>query len=264
MPRTMPGTETKVTCTEDGYTGDEACINCGYVVKEGEVIKATGHAWGEWTVTKEATETEDGEKERVCANCEEVETETIPATGVVKPVNPFEDVPEGEYYYDAVLWAVEKGITKGQSATIFGVNNPATREDVVTFLWRYAGSPNPTQTTCTFKDVEAGQYYYNAILWANEEGIVNGYNADKFGVGDTCKRQDIVKIFWGYAGNEEAEDTTCAFTDVEAGQYYYPAVLWAVENKITTGQTATTFGVGKDCNRQDFVTFLYRLDTLEK
>lgn len=183
----------------------------------------------------------------------------------VKPTNeplPFLDVPVDQYYYVPVLWALEEGITKGLTESIFGTGTACTREQIVTFLWNYAGKPTPTKTNCTFTDVDSKQYYYKAMLWANEKGYVSGYNAELFGVGQPCTREQIVMILWKYAGSIHPENTQCSFKDVDANQYYYKAMLWALENRITSGYTEDTFGVGMPCTREQIVTFLRRFDTI--
>ena len=157
---------------------------------------------------------------------------------------------------------MEKGITSGLSATKFGTGASCTREQIVTFLWNYAGKPEATATTCTFKDVNSAHYYYKAMLWANENGYVSGYNKEQFGVGDPCTREQIVMILWKYANSPAAKNTACTFTDAIKGQYYYDAMLWAVENGIVSGYNANTFGVGDACTREQIVTFLNRYDNL--
>lgn len=173
---------------------------------------------------------------------------------------PFTDVVSGQYYHVPVMWAIEEGITSGLSATTFGTGASCTREQIVTFLWNYAGRPEPTQTSCTFKDVNPEHYYYKAMLWANENGYVSGFNADTFGVGQPCTREQIVMILWNYAGKPEPTVWTCVFDDAVESHYYYEAMLWAVEDSIVAGYTMNTFGVGQPCTREQIVTFLYRYE----
>ena len=176
--------------------------------------------------------------------------------------NPFTDVIKGQYYYEPVLWAVEHKITSGLNAVTFGVGNACTREQIVTFLWNYAGKPMASQTTCAFTDVNPSHYYYNAMLWAVENKITSGLSADTFGVGQACTREQIVTFLWNYAGKPAAVSTACAFTDVNKTHYYYNAMLWAVENKVVAGYNDTTFGTGDACTREQIVTFLYRYNNL--
>ena len=115
-----------------------------------------------------------------------------------------------------------------------------------------------------FKDVVEGQYYYDPVLWAVENKVTSGLNATTFGVGNACTREQIVTFLWNFAGQPEAAQTECAFTDVNPAHYYYKAMLWAVENKITSGLNAATFGTGNACTREQIVTFLYRYNGLDK
>ena len=174
------------------------------------------------------------------------------------PGNGFDDVIEGTFYYEPVLWAVDKGITTGLSSTIFGVDENCTRGQFVTFLWRAAGCPEPTSTDNPFADVENNQFYSKAVLWAVEKGITTGLAPDTFGVNDPCTRAQVVTFLWRYMGSPAPVSTSNPFTDVEENQFYSIPILWAVENGITTGLDTTTFGVNVPCNRAQVVTFLYR------
>ena len=170
----------------------------------------------------------------------------------------FTDVPEGAYYYDAVYWAVENGVTVGATATTFNPGGNCTRAQMVTFLWRAAGSPEPATTVNPFTDVDANDYYYEAVLWAVENGITVGATATTFNPGGECTRAQMVTFLWRAAESPEPTTTVNPFTDVDAGDYYCKAVLWAVENGITVGATATTFAPVAVCTRAQAVTFLYR------
>ena len=175
-----------------------------------------------------------------------------------KIVNPFTDVKEGKYYYDAVLWAVGKGITSGTSATTFSPKNECTREQVVTFLWRAFGSPEPQTTENPFTDVKEGKYYYKAVLWAVEHGITSGTSATTFSPQDVCTREQVVTFLWRAAAKPAPKTSENPFSDVKAGKYYTDAVLWAVEMGITSGTSSTTFSPKDNCIREQIVTFLYR------
>ena len=172
-------------------------------------------------------------------------------------VNPFTDIPEGIFYYEPVLWAVGKGITTGATETTFNPDGECTRAEVVTFLWRAAGSPEPTTTENPFDDVKEGDFYYKAVLWANEKNITNGLDADTFGPFELCNRAQVVTFLWRSQGSS-ASTADVAFTDVEDGLFYSTAVAWAVEHNITNGISATEFGVDGICKRAEVVTFLYR------
>ena len=218
---------TAPTCTEGGYT--TYTCECGdtYV---GDEVSALGHDW----------------KGTSCTRCD------------AKRNNPFSDVPEGSFFIDPVLWAVEKGITTGATATTFNPNGECQRAAVVTFLWRAAGSPEPANMDNPFTDVKETDFFYKAVLWAVEKGVTNGISATQFGPMVLCNRAQVVTFLYRAMGNPEVTSTVNPFKDVNAADWYGPAVLWAVENGITNGMSATEFGVNTICNRAQVVTFLYR------
>lgn len=168
----------------------------------------------------------------------------------------FRDVNQSDYYYDAVQWAVEKGITEGTSATTFSPDASCTRAQMVTFLWRAAGSPAPKSTVNPFTDVSASDYYYNAVLWAVENGITTGVSADRFAPGATVSRAQTVTFLYRANGSPAANGAS--FGDVAADEYYANAVAWAVQNGITTGTGNGKFTPNAPCTRGQIVTFLYR------
>ena len=174
-----------------------------------------------------------------------------PQTGV------FVDVATGSYYEDAVDWAVENGITQGTDDTHFSPDGICTRAQAVTFLWRAAGSPEPETRAMPFTDVSVGSYYYDAVLWAVENGITKGTSDTTFSPNDTCTRAQIVSFLWRSEKTPVASSRN-PFTDVKPGVYYLDAVLWAVESGITKGTTAMTFSPDADCTRAQIVTFLWR------
>ena len=171
--------------------------------------------------------------------------------------NEFIDVPAGSYFYEAVMWAVENGVTTGVSASRFDPNGICTRAQAVTFLWRAAGSPAPRSRTVPFTDVPVGSYYYDAVLWAVENGITKGTSDTTFSPNDTCTRAQIVSFLWR-SEKTPAASSRNPFTDVKPGAYYLDAVLWAVESGITKGTTAMKFSPDADCTRGQIVTFLWR------
>ena len=176
--------------------------------------------------------------------------------------NPFLDVNETHFYHESVLWAVENGITNGVDATHFGATSECNRAQVVTFLWRAAGSPKPWSHENPFKDVAEGTWYTDAVLWAVENGITNGLTADTFGPTSTCNRAQVVTFLWRAAGSPNSGLTKNPFTDVQAGSWFEQPVLWALENGVTTGTSATTFNPNGQCLRAQVVTFLYRADQI--
>ena len=171
--------------------------------------------------------------------------------------NPFTDVPAGSYYEDAVIWAVDKGITTGTSATTFNPNGICTRAQAVTFLWRAAGSPAAKSSAMPFADVKAGSYYYDAVLWAVEQGITKGTSDTTFSPDATCTRAQIVTFLWR-ANGSPAVSGNSAFTDVAADAYYAAAVTWAEKNDVTGGIGGGLFGSNNNCTRAQIVTFIYR------
>ena len=171
--------------------------------------------------------------------------------------SPFTDVPKGSYYEEAVNWAVAQGITAGTTATTFSTNNPCTRAQAVTFLWRAAGSPAPQSHAMPFTDVAEGSYYHDAVLWAVENGITKGTSDTAFSPNATCTRAQIVTFLWR-SQKSPASGSVNPFTDVAADAYYANAVLWAAENGVTSGTTGTTFSPNDNCTRAQIVTFLFR------
>ena len=174
-----------------------------------------------------------------------------------KPKNPFKDVSENDYFYDAVLWAVDKDITSGTSATIFDANKNCTRAEMVTFLWRAVGKPEPTNRMNPFTDVKEDSYYYKAVLWAVENGITKGTSDTTFSPNDTCTRGQTATFLYRYAGSPAVSGRNY-FNDVNETDYYYDAVVWAASEGITAGTSATTFSPADFCTRGQIVTFLYR------
>ena len=174
------------------------------------------------------------------------------------PNNPFTDVPLGSFYEAPVLWALENRITNGLTDTTFGPTTVCNRAQVVTFLWRAAGSPEPEVTAHDFVDVIPGSFYEKAVLWAVENGITTGTDATHFSPNAACNRATVVTFLYRAAGSPAVEGTDNPFSDVPAKGWYTKAVLWAVENGITKGLSATEFGPNASCNRAQVVTFLYR------
>ena len=224
-----------VTCTESGYTGDHYCLICGQMVREGIVLDPLGHRFV------------DG----ICIRCGAPDPETI-------ALNPFTDVQAGDYYYVPILWAVEEGITNGTTPTTFSPNDPCTRGQIVTFLWRAFGSPEPSSAENPFTDVPEQVYYYKAILWAVEKGITTGISPTEFGPEVTCTRGQVATFLWRACGKPTPKSNENPFSDVTASVYYYEPILWAVEEGITNGTGGGKFSPEDSCTRGQIVTFLYR------
>lgn len=169
----------------------------------------------------------------------------------------FHDVSRFDYFYDAVKWAAENGIASGTGRYTFSPNAVCTRAQTVTFLWRAAGSPLPRYRVCPFTDVQPSDYYYNAVLWAVEQGITTGLNATTFGPDVTVTRGQVATFLYR-AASAAKSNTFNPFTDVKTTAYNYDAILWAYDNRITTGTSDTTFSPDAYCTRAQIVTFLYR------
>ena len=190
---------------------------------------------------------------------------TTPPTNPTTPTDPitpptttpsFTDVPADAYYADAVAWAVSKGITTGTSAGTFSPDTPFTRAQIVTFLWRAAGSPS-TGNNNPFTDVASGSYYYDAVQWAVAQGITTGVTPTTFSPDTLCTRGQAV-TFLHRANNSPKGDGGNTFVDVVSDAYYADAVQWAVSNNITNGTGLNTFSPDNRCTRAQIVTFLYR------
>ena len=176
--------------------------------------------------------------------------------------NPFVDVAKTDYFYEAVIWAYyhEPRVTSGSDATHFSPKKDCTRAQIVTVLWHAKEDPAPASLSNPFNDVIRSKYYFKPIMWAYHSSprITSGATATTFGVSKTCTREQAMTFLWKAEGAPEPHITSCAFTDLDPNKYYYKAVLWAVENKITGGASSTKFGVGKTCTRAQIVTFLYK------
>ena len=230
------GDRVTVTVTPDkGYELDKLTVKDA----SGNKLKLTDKGNGKYTFTM------PGSKVTVSAEFVEEQAASI-----------FADVPADAYYAKAVEWAVKKGITNGKANGLFGSNDSCTRAQIVTFLWRAAGSPAPKGTAKVPADVLPGSYCYDAVAWALENGIINGLADGTFGVNNTCTRGQSVTFLYRAMGT--APTTVNGFTDVAAGDFYAEAVAWAVENGVTSGTSASAFSPNAGCTRTQIVTFLYR------
>ena len=180
---------------------------------------------------------------------------SVEAEFVKTAATSFADVPANAYFADAVKWAVDKGITNGLSDTMFGPYESCTRAQIVTFLWRAAGSPEP-KTASSFTDVPVSAYYAKAVAWAVENGITNGMTETTFAPNATCTRgQSVTFLHRALKGTASG---SANFTDVKSDAFYADAINWAVANNVTNGTSNTTFSPNADCTRAEIVTFLYR------
>ena len=243
------------TCTE-GCTRTRVCGRCSS--SEVERIDPLGHAWEDGAVLRQRTVEHDGARLRCCTRCFLEEEVVLPK--LTDEDNPFRDVKK-KYYYNAVLWAYYHipQITGGTGEKQFSPNQTCTRAQVMTFLWKAYDAPEPASMDNPFTDVKPGKYYEKPVLWAfcHDPQITGGMSETAFGVNNPCTRAQVVTFLWKAAGAPEPESEENPFTDVKAGKYYYKAVLWAVENGVTSGMTDDTFGVNNACTRGQIVTFLY-------
>lgn len=223
-----------------------------------EAIEKVNHKFSSYVYNEDAGIGADGTETAVCDyGCGTTDTRTKEGSALIQE-NPFTDVEENAYYTEPVLWAVANKITNGTSATTFSPKATCTRAQIVMFLWNAAGQPDPVSTDNPFTDVVEKDWYYKAVLWAVENKITTGISATTFSPDSACTRAQVVTFQWRAAGQTEPAASANPFTDVKAGSWYLKAVLWAVENKITNGISATTFGPDAACTRGQIVTFLYR------
>ncbi len=229
------GTVTVTVKPDSGYVLETLTVTD----KNGDELKLTDKGNGKYTFTM------PGSKVEVKATF--MEDNSV--------LNFFYDVPNGAYFYEAVKWAVDKGITNGLSDTMFGPYESCTRAQIVTFLWRATGSPEP-KTASSFTDVPANAYYAKAVAWAVENGITNGMTATMFAPDATCTRGQSVTFLYRALKGTASGSTN--FTDVQSDAFYADAINWAVANNVTNGTSNTTFSPNADCTRAEIVTFLYR------
>ena len=230
------GSTVTITAKPDsGYQLDDLTVTD----KNGKELKLTDKGNGKYTFTMPASKVE------------------VNATFVKEvEISPFSDVSTSAYYYEAVKWAQEKGITGGIGNGLFGPNQPCTRAQIITFLWRAAGSPEP-KSMSSFSDVSADSYYAKAVAWAVESGITTGTGDGKFSPDATCTREQAVAFLYRASGSPAISGGS-AFSDVAANAYYADAVAWAEKNGVTGGIGGGLFGSGNTCTRAQIVTFLYR------
>ena len=222
------------TCTKRGYTS-HTCYLCGFGYAN-NYVDALGHDFGpDWKAEK-------------CLRCG-ADNNTVAG---------FKDVTTDDFFADPVAWAVEKKITAGTGKNTFSPEEGCTRGQVVTFLWRAAGEPEPVGSDNPFRDVKEGEYYYKAVLWAVEKGITTGTGKNTFSPNEICTRGQIVTFLWRSAGQPEPSEKSNPFSDVKSEDYFYKSVLWAVEKKITLGTDADHFSPSDTCTRGQVVTFLFR------
>ena len=208
--------------------------------KNGKELALTDKGDGKYTFTM------PGSKVTVTARFKQTDTGTE---------NPFTDISKNDYFYDAVLWAVEEGVTGGTGGGKFSPNAPCTRAQMVTFLWRASGSPE-IGTANPFSDVSSDAYYYDAVLWAAEQGITGGTGNGKFSPDAPCTRAQMATFLWRVAGSPTPESGENIFADVPADSWYAQAVQWAYGQKITNGTGGGKFSPDAICTRAQMVQML--------
>lgn len=259
-------------CLTGGYTGDEVCTVCGKVFKQGSVIFALGHDPQPARV-KAPTCTESGYTgDLICMRCGDMTQigKTVAAAGHkffggvcsvcgakgAEAAPKFDDVKSGAFYFDAVQWAVENGITNGTGKNTFSPNDVCSRYQIVMFLWRAAGQPE-AKAAVSFADVKPGDIFYEAVQWAVERGITKGTSSTSFSPFAPCTRGQIVTFLYRSAGSPKVSGA-CNFSDVSFGSFCRDAVIWASTEGITKGTSAGRFSPNEGCTRAQVVTSLYR------
>ncbi len=247
---TQPG------CTTTGvrrYT----CTVCKSATRDETIPSLGGHSW---TYTETLTPTEGDEHGTAlftCSRCNETK-EDIRCASVV-----FSDMPAaGNWAHAPIDWAYFGGLTAGKGDGRFAPNDTITRAEVMTFLWITMQRPEPAQTENPFTDVTESKYFYKPVMWAVANGVTSGVDVDRFGPGEKCTRGQIMTFLWNAAGRPEPKTDVNPFTDVNEKNYYYKPVLWAVENNVTGGTSATTFSPNDTCSRAQVMAFLFKTEAL--
>ncbi|MCD8004820.1 MAG: S-layer homology domain-containing protein, partial [Oscillospiraceae bacterium] len=262
--------KTEPTCTENGsYVITVACTECDdELYTYTYTIPATGHTWDEGTETVAATRYTQGMTTYTCTVCGETKTEYI---NKVNATFLFDDVlDDSQYYFIPVYWAYDLGITAGTSDTLFSPSQGCTRAEFVTFLYRLAqatGVDTSTESDSTaFTDVDSDDYFYEAVLWAAENGITSGTSDTTFTPNRPITRREAIAMLYRYecaANGEPSVNENNPFNDVTTDDYAYAAILWAVEQGITSGTGDTTFSPANTCTRAMMVTFLYNYAAIQ-
>ncbi len=248
--------------TAIGWHAFYECTGLTDVVIPASVTEIGGHAFGYWC------DADDGNYKPIASfiiyGYKETAAQTYAQENGFRfiPLDPqsgFADVKPKHYYYNAMLWALERGITSGTSRVTFSPNDTCTRGQVMTFLYAAKGKPEADWSNNPFVDVKKSKYYYKPVLWANQNGITNGVDDTHFQPNGGCTRAQVVTFLWALSGKPNPKAGSNPFKDVKKSNWYYQAVLWAYQNGITSGVDATHFGPNQTCTRGQVVTFLYAL-----
>ncbi len=241
------------TCEDEGYTGDLICTVCGHVEEEGEVIPATGHTWSQWVITEEPDCFHEGQQERSCTVCQKTETEAIPANGDHCPSQRFTDLDAQAWYHEGIDFVLDRGYMRGISETEFAPNGTLTRGQLVTILYRMAGSPE-AEGGNVFTDVAENTWYTEAVIWAQANGITKGISDTLFAPNQPVTREQMVTFIARFA-RYQGMDTTAtgdlsAFSDKDAvSGYAVDAMIWATQAGLISGMGDGTLAPRATANR---------------
>ena len=254
------------TCTEPGYTGDMVCTRCGEVHSTGEEIPALGHDYGDWTTVKEADCFHTGLEERKCGRCGE--TEQRETTAETCPSEAYTDLDRNGWYHEYVDWALKNGVMNGVGGGLFEPNGETTRAMLVMVLYRMAGAPDMAGRESSFTDVSADSWYGAAVIWASENGIVNGVGGGLFDPDASLTREQMAMMLYRFAGylgsNTEKRADLSAYGDADAvSAFAQDAMAWAVAEGLVNGRSAAELAPKAGATRAELATILFRFAALQ-
>lgn len=256
----------EATCTEPGYTGDMVCTRCGEVHSKGEEIPALGHDYGDWTTLKEADCFHTGLEERKCGRCGE--TEQRETTAETCPSEAYTDLDRNGWYHEYVDWALKNGVMNGVGGGLFEPNGETTRAMLVMVLYRMAGTPDMAGRESSFTDVSADSWYGAAVIWASENGIVNGVGGGLFDPDASLTREQMAMMLYRFAGylgsNTEKRADLSAYGDADAvSAFAQDAMAWAVAEGLVNGRSAAELAPKAGATRAELATILFRFAALQ-
>ena len=256
----------EATCTEPGYTGDMVCTRCGEVHSKGEEIPALGHDYGDWTTVKEADCFHTGLEERKCGRCGE--TEQRETTAETCPSEAYTDLDRNGWYHEYVDWALKNGVMNGVGGGLFEPNGETTRAMLVMVLYRMAGAPDMAGRESSFTDVSADSWYGAAVIWASENGIVNGVGGGLFDPDASLTREQMAMMLYRFAGylgsNTEKRADLSAYGDADAvSAFAQDAMAWAVAEGLVNGRSAAELAPKAGATRAELATILFRFAALQ-
>lgn len=256
----------EATCTEPGYTGDMVCTRCGEVHSKGEEIPALGHDYGDWTTVKEADCFHTGLEERKCGRCGE--TEQRETTAETCPSEAYTDLDRNGWYHEYVDWVLKNGVMNGVGGGLFEPNGETTRAMLVMVLYRMAGAPDMAGRESSFTDVSADSWYGAAVIWASENGIVNGVGGGLFDPDASLTREQMAMMLYRFAGylgsNTEKHADLSAYGDADAvSAFAQDAMAWAVAEGLVNGRSAAELAPKAGATRAELATILFRFAALQ-